>query len=53
MKKTAFPSVKNYIKILDSIFTNGSDIAKYYKSINKSGNFASVIKTAASVFLVV
>lgn len=53
MQKTAFPYVKKYLKIMDSIITNGSDIAKYYKSINKSGNFASVIKTAASVFLVV
>lgn len=53
MQKTAFPYVKKYLKIMESIIIKGSNVAKSYKSINKSGNFSSVIKTAASVLLVV
>ena len=52
VQKIAFPCVKKYMKIMDSIIKKGSDVAKYYKSINKNGNLASVLKGAGTVALI-
>ena len=53
IQKIAFPHVKKYITIMDSIIKNGSDISKYYKSINKNGNISSGLKTLGTLLIVI
>ena len=53
IQKIAFPHVKKYMKIMDSIIKNGSDISKYYKSINQNGNVSSGLKTLGTVLIMI